>query len=100
MQKSLQHIQTYVTALNQSMVFYGLPEPDPNMPNFRERNQDQQLVDPDYHREKLVEMVEQFNEQQRYAFETVTTAMREQNQLKPKCYFLDGPGGSGKTFVL
>ena len=100
MQKSLQHIQTYVTALNQSMVFYGLPEPDPNMPNFRERNQDQQVVDPDYHREKLVEMAEQFNEQQRYVFETVTTAMREQNLLKPKCYFLDGPGGSGKTFVL
>ena len=57
-------------------------------------------MDPDYHREKLAEMVEQFNVQQRYAFVTVTTAMRESDRLRPKCYFLDGPGGSGKTFVL
>jgi hypothetical protein len=49
--------------------------------------------------EGLAKILEsQLNERQRYVFEEIlkqTTTYK----MVPKCYFLDGPGGSGKTFL-
>lgn len=99
MQRSLQHIQTYILAINQTMTFFGLPEPDPNVADFRERNVEP-TIDFDFHLQRREEMVAQFNVEQKSAFDSITFAIASQNNQLAKCFFLDGPGGSGKTFLL
>jgi hypothetical protein len=44
------------------------------------------------------ELLCSLNECQRKVFDTITVAVRDRT-LRPKCFFLDGPGGSGKTYM-
>jgi len=44
-------------------------------------------------------MVSQLNEGQRAAFDTVMAAINDPDKSMPHQYFLDGPGGTGKTFL-
>jgi ATP-dependent DNA helicase PIF1 len=43
-------------------------------------------------------LIQTLNLQQQEIFKTINEAT-EDNRFRPKCYFLDGPGGSGKTYM-
>jgi hypothetical protein len=43
-------------------------------------------------------MISSLNEEQRKAFESIMTAVENENEPH-RCFFLDGPGGSGKTYM-
>jgi hypothetical protein len=44
------------------------------------------------------ERIASFNDQQRFVFGEITGSLNKQNE-ESKLFFLDGPGGSGKTYV-
>jgi ATP-dependent DNA helicase PIF1 len=44
-------------------------------------------------------MLGRLNEGQRAAFDAIMAAVRDVNKTLPRQYFLDGPGGTGKTFL-
>jgi len=43
-------------------------------------------------------MLARLNDGQRAAFDQIMTAINDTNNVQPRQYFLDGPGGTGKTF--
>jgi len=49
-------------------------------------------------RDKSIEMIASLNEQQKDAFDKIIAAIQNEN-LSHRCFFLDGPGGSGKTYL-
>jgi hypothetical protein len=70
---------------------FGLRTPDSNhlfLPDF------------DAEAEKLIsiDLIANFNHQQREVFETINSAVNVTSK-NAKCFFLDGPGGSGKTYL-
>jgi ATP-dependent DNA helicase PIF1 len=44
-------------------------------------------------------MVTQLNEGQRAAYDQIMASVNDNNNSVPHQYFLDGPGGTGKTFL-
>jgi ATP-dependent DNA helicase PIF1 len=44
-------------------------------------------------------MAAQFNEGQRSVFDQVMASTNDVNNILPRLYFLDGPGGTGKSFL-
>jgi ATP-dependent DNA helicase PIF1 len=44
-------------------------------------------------------MVAQLNDRQRAAFEQIMASINDVDNILPRQYFLDGPGGTGKTFL-
>jgi hypothetical protein len=58
------------------------------------------LPDYDTEAEKLIsiDLIANFNTQQRNVFDTISSAVNDKSKTA-KCFFLDGPGGSGKTYL-
>ena len=44
-------------------------------------------------------MVQQLNEGQRHAFDFIMAAVNDAHGTQPRYFFIDGPGGTGKTFL-
>ncbi|XP_059352797.1 uncharacterized protein LOC130702739 [Daphnia carinata] len=94
-------IQDKLRLHNQTMEDFSLPIPD-----FHLRSQlaDDQIGDNNANtqREKRLigeRMLAQLNDGQRAAFDQIMTAVNDVNNLHPRQYFLDGPGGTVKTFL-
>ncbi|XP_059147684.1 uncharacterized protein LOC131935318 [Physella acuta] len=72
---------------------YHLPTPNPNhigqMNEYIDREQESMLGQ---------EMEANLNEKQRAAFDAVMEAVND-HTIRSKCFFLDGPGGTGKTYL-
>jgi len=45
------------------------------------------------------EMQSTLNKEQLDAFQSILASSNEPDKLTPKCFFLDGPGGTGKTYL-
>lgn len=79
---------------------YGLPLPDLQLigehinDNFREEVE----ISQEEHRRNGDVMSAQLNDEQKMAFDTVIEAVGNPN-IRQRQFFLDGPGGCGKTFV-
>lgn len=71
---------------------YGLPLPSNDLPIIRQQTTSAE----DY--EIATEMQQTFNNEQRNAFREIIAATNSRGAV-PKCFFLDGPGGSGKTYL-
>ncbi|XP_045035977.1 ATP-dependent DNA helicase PIF1-like [Daphnia magna] len=98
---TLKWIQDKLRLHNQTMEDLSLPVPDFHLINqlveaqMEENNENSQ-------REKRLMgemMLAQLNDGQRAAFDQVMTAVNDVNNSHPRQYFLDGPGGTGKTFL-
>lgn len=59
--------------------------------------QEQNLYNPRVQQEMMEEMVPRMNDGQREAYEVVIAAV--ESEMQSAFFFLDGPGGSGKTFL-
>lgn len=71
---------------------YGLPKPGPNLPTARLN------INVAEENKLAKEMRKTLNPEQNHAFEMITKATRSR-RMSAKCFFLDGPGGSGKTYL-
>ncbi|XP_045031637.1 ATP-dependent DNA helicase pif1-like [Daphnia magna] len=98
---TLKWIQNKLRLHNQTMEDLSLTVPDFHLINqlveaqMEENNENSQ-------REKRLMgemMLAQLNDGQRAAFDQVMTAVNDVNNSHPRQYFLDGPGGTGKTFL-
>jgi ATP-dependent DNA helicase PIF1 len=78
------------------MTKYGFP-PLPPKTNAQMRT-NTQLYIPEAEKAVADAMIQTLNEHQRAAFNTILEAMEDEN-LDSRCFFLDGPGGSGKTYL-
>ncbi|RWS26596.1 uncharacterized protein B4U80_06144, partial [Leptotrombidium deliense] len=56
-----------------------------------------EIVDYEFHRNQYELMYSMLNSEQKFAFETINKAIC--NPALGNCYYIDGIGGSGKTFV-
>jgi len=83
-----------------TLVIHGKTCSDFGLPDPIGRNQPMQSFEFDalFEQAKYIEMVESFNAEQKSAFDTIVAAVHDE-RLQHRCFFLDGPGGSGKTYL-
>jgi len=63
--------------------------------------QQQQQQQQQQHKERFEEMNARMNTDQKRISETLIESLKDLDDInKPKCFFLDAPGGTGKTFTL
>ena len=74
-----------------SCAMIGLPTPSGNVP-------DVQQYDVAFEAQEGEQRVEMLNVKQLYAFRKITAAIDDED-VEDRCFYLDGPGGSGKTFL-
>ena len=92
-QLGLNDIKDIFQQSEKSFEDFSLPVPDPNitMLNIDQIN---------YEREKEIadEIKESLNNAQRSAYEKIINSVQNEN-IEEKYFFLDGPGGTGKTYL-
>lgn len=100
-QLALQHIQHVVNQCARTMRDVGLPRPDPNINiDFRFNNPHVlPLIDLAHHLEQANIMYNNLNPEQKAAFDAIIESILSNNQ-RAKCFFIDGPGGTGKTYLI
>lgn len=54
--------------------------------------------DADFERSYFIKIINTLNESQKQIFDDITTIISD-NDITNKCFFIDGPGGSGKTYL-
>ena len=98
--RALEHIQTILeTKGKKNSHFKGLPDPK----GFKEEVwldahvRAEMAFDWKEEQEKAIEMREKMYEAQAQAFDVITEAVRSG---RPAIFFVDGPGGSGKSFLF
>ncbi|XP_065061660.1 ATP-dependent DNA helicase PIF1-like [Rhopilema esculentum] len=70
----------------------------PQLPeNFQNRNQDEENIDIVHETELGQQMFQLLNDDQRHIHDTVMEAI--QTRSENNCFFVDGPAGTGKTFL-
>lgn len=90
---ALRDIQDIFIIHGKSCNEFGLRTPPTNIP----RNIDD-YFDVEAERERGAEMYETLNDEQKAAFNTIIESINC-NIPQSRCFFLDGPGGSGKTYL-
>ncbi|XP_073513989.1 uncharacterized protein [Phyllobates terribilis] len=80
-------------AMKDVLLIHGKYFDDFNLP----RPPQEEDYDKEYELTKSAEMKETLNQEQRFAYEAIVQTL--QDTLTPKCFFIDGPGGSGKTYL-
>ena len=75
----------------------GFPEPEEGEAIVNKLIENELAFDKNKERDNAVKAVEQMNEHQKLFFDAVIKALNDKNG---KVFFLDAPGGTGKTFVL
>ncbi|XP_077128631.1 uncharacterized protein LOC143784336 isoform X1 [Ranitomeya variabilis] len=77
---------------------HGKTYTDFNLPRPVKKQHLLPQYDKDYELSAAAEMKATLNEDQLFAFDAITQALEDTNSTA-KCFFLDGPGGSGKTYL-
>ncbi|XP_073432461.1 ATP-dependent DNA helicase pif1-like [Dendrobates tinctorius] len=74
------------------MPYFNLPQPEIQVTQVPEYDEGSELLLATQKRNSL-------NAQQRIAYDTIVSAIENKADLRPKCFFIDGPGGSSKTYL-
>ena len=94
-QLTLQDILATLRLHGHTLSSFGLPEIDYDLlPQSGETSANDPIDE-----SQVLEMVAQANEDQRAIIDNIMELVRENDISKPNAYFIDGPGGTGKTFV-
>ncbi|XP_045033918.1 ATP-dependent DNA helicase pif1-like [Daphnia magna] len=99
---TLKWIQDKLRLNNKTMEEFSLPVPDFHLINQLIEAQMERNDDNVRQQKRLMGemMLSQLNDGQRAAFDKIMAAVNDvTNTAHPRQYFLDGPGGTGKTFV-
>lgn len=89
---ALRDINDVLASHRMSCAHYGLPSPPVYLPEI------DQEIDQEKERQQAEEMSLTLNEEQRNAYDKITKAISNK-PLSENLFFIDGPGGSGKTYV-
>lgn len=93
----LKSIKYHFVKANADYKSSGLPEPNVELGIYFD-----QYVEPmtsNQHKEQFEKMYKSLNKRQFDVCDHVITAIKDPNNEKEKLIFLDGPAGSGKTYV-
>ncbi|XP_023243314.1 uncharacterized protein LOC111641390 [Centruroides sculpturatus] len=90
---ALKDVKDTLTLLGHSLCNFNLPDVGYDLPSMN-----QIIYDSDVEQKAADEMITSLNDDQRQAFTTIINAVNDE-EIYPKCFFLDGPGGSGKTYL-
>jgi hypothetical protein len=90
--QALLEIQRTLILHGKKCANFDLPTPN-NVPLLNEES-----YNADAERERSEEMIETLNPEQLSAFQIIMAAVEDEN-LPHRCFFLDGPGGTGKTHL-
>jgi len=98
---ALKWIQDKLRLNNQTMEDLSLPVPDFQLINQIIQEQMNETDENTRQEKRLMGemMVAQLNDRQRAAFEQIMASINDVDNILPRQYFLDGPGGTGKTFL-
>ena len=92
--QALLDIQDTLAMQGKQLTDFGLPDPPPNIQPLTFENE----IDYEASRQIASERIEMLNPLQRNAFDKIMAAVNNEN-CRERLFFLDGPGGSGKTFT-
>jgi len=90
---ALLEIQRVLTVHGKEASDFKLPTPTEAEGNFQEE------VDMQEELRLFHEMENTLNQEQSEAFQSILTSLNDRRRMKSKCFFLDGPGGTGKTYL-
>ncbi|UYV71113.1 hypothetical protein LAZ67_8001784, partial [Cordylochernes scorpioides] len=90
---AMREVQNILVLHGRSFKEFDLPEPASHLPCLIED------YDEAYKLSMAAEMREILNDGQRAAYNVIIDALEDSESRTPKCFFIDGPGGSGKTFL-
>ncbi|UYV67927.1 hypothetical protein LAZ67_5002522 [Cordylochernes scorpioides] len=90
---AMREVQNILVLHGRSFKEFDLPEPASHLPCLIED------YDEAYELSMAAEMRETLNDGQRAAYNVIIDALEDLESRTPKCFFIDGPGGSGKTFL-
>jgi hypothetical protein len=90
---ALRDIQAVLIANGKTCAYFGLTTPPGDLPQTPEA-----YFNATAEKENSIELVATLNYEQRLAFEEIMAATMNEN-LPNRFFFLDGPGGSGKTYL-
>ena len=98
---ALKWIQDKLQINNQSMEDLCLPVPNFQLINHLIEAQIETDNDGNLQEKRLLGqiMLSKLNEGQRAAFNEIMASIEDVNNMHPRLFFLDGPGGTGKTFL-
>ncbi|CAF1094812.1 unnamed protein product [Brachionus calyciflorus] len=101
-QKALGHLRYLLNGHGRTLADFNLPEPDERGLNWRHIAIPVNFEDmnPEQHRTIAMQLEATLNEQQRNVVETKVEAVLSNDPTTNKSYFVDGPGGTGKTYVI
>ena len=101
-EKSLQHINYILSQNGKSNAEYGLPMPNPDIEDWRSRNQVAELNEMTIqeHNDIADTMLATLNVQQLDIYNQVMAQVHNTDNNQKKCFFVDGPGGTGKTYLI
>ncbi|UYV71022.1 hypothetical protein LAZ67_8001449 [Cordylochernes scorpioides] len=90
---AMREVQNILVLHGRSFKEFDLPEPASHLPCLIED------YDEAYELSMAAEMREILNDGQRAAYNVIIDALEDSESRTPKRFFIDGPGGSGKTFL-
>ncbi|XP_044005535.1 uncharacterized protein LOC122850453 [Aphidius gifuensis] len=71
----------------------------PSMPQITEIENDDSEISLEQHKDIGSRQYEILNEEQKAVVDTISNRVVDENSSESKCFFIDGPGGSGKTYI-
>ncbi|XP_075188624.1 uncharacterized protein LOC142288848 [Anomaloglossus baeobatrachus] len=89
---AMQDVQNILLLHGKTYADFNLPHPEIQLPQAPQYNESSELL-------LATELRISLNEQQQIAYDTILSAILNQGNANPKCFFIDGPGGSGKTYL-
>lgn len=101
-EKSLQHIRYILNQNEKTMRDYSLPEPRNDIEDWRLRNQIEELneLTDQQHADIATTMLGSLNAEQLLIYNKIMEQVNNTDNAAKKCFFIDGPGGTGKTYLI
>ena len=98
-QRSLHHLKYMLRCERKSLSDYDLPEPTMDI-DWRYRHENINLLEmtPEEYATRVDELLPTLNPEQRAAYDAIVDAL--ENNRRSKLFFIDGPGGTGKTYLI
>ncbi|UYV73842.1 hypothetical protein LAZ67_11001095 [Cordylochernes scorpioides] len=90
---AMREVQNILVLRGRSFKEFDLPEPASHLPCLIED------YDEAYELSIAAEIREILNDEQRAAYNVIIDALEDSESRTPKCFFIEEPGGSGKTFL-
>jgi len=98
-QRTLQHIKYLLNCDRKSLADYNLPEPTMDIDwRYHHENVNMLELSPEEYAQRVDEIVPTLNPEQLSAYNAIVQSI--ETNRRTKLFFIDGPGGTGKTYLI